>query len=420
MAAAMAASTAFLIAWAAQARTAVRAAVVLFLLLMMAAMLAGAAVYYLAPSPTHLVEGLWVGSGLMSVSVIPLFLTVLREAAARAQDPGSPAAPIPRPRAFVAGVVALVLLNELLMGWTFSSAAGLPLGSLGANGSGFVTLLSQTVVSPWFVFTMALEMGLTVLLLRRSLPSAWQVVLGFQAIIMLLSPPALSASWWENPTALLSSGLMIALLVYLMEFIYRHRQLEPAFSEYIVLLTGVFALMMAGLYVWTADGSPILFAVSLLVEMLLFFPAVLRSEAPREGNVLPWQLHPRWALGLLGGIFVAELFMGAVLDLVLLPGVYASAFPALPMAGGAGTVAYNALYNGFWFVALVVGSTWFLAMMGVEMGVLVLFKMRETRRLETRIRLGLMLGSYAAFATFFPSVYYATLFPRAPTGTAVP
>jgi polyferredoxin len=84
------------------------------------------------------------------------------------------------------------------------------------------------------------------------------------------------------------------------------------------------------------------------------------------------------------------------------------------------TVVGNAFWNGFWFVALVTGSTWFLAMMGVEMGALVLFKYRETKQRELKVRLALMMGAYALAAVYFPSVYYAAMFPNLPSGTAVP
>jgi polyferredoxin len=59
-------------------------------------------------------------------------------------------------------------------------------------------------------------------------------------------------------------------------------------------------------------------------------------------------------------------------------------------------------------------------MMGAEMGALVVFKLRETKKPELRARLVLMLGSYTLAAVYFPSVYYQTAFPRLPAGTQVP
>jgi polyferredoxin len=417
----MAAATAGLVKWAADARSRIAAGVVLFLLVMMSAMLLGAVVYASAPSAHSAVLGLWIAAALMSASVFPLFLLILRsvQPATAASDGTRPSAWQPT-WAFTGSVVALVLGNELLMGWVFPTAAGTWLPVTGTGAGGLLVGFVQLVNGPWFLFPMALEMGLTVWLLRRSLPRAFVGLLLAQSALMFLSPPAFSRPVAITDAVILGSALMIGIIVFVMEYIYRHRQLEPALSSYYLGLLAAFAAMMAGLYVWLQYGTGLLFAGAVLSEMALYFGAVLRPARFSEALSLPWQLRPNWTFGLLAVIFVGELFMGAVLDLVLLPGVYATAFPSLPLAGGLETLLYNAFYNGFWFVALVCGSTWFLAMMGVEMGILVLYRFRETGSRENKVRLALVMGSYAAFATFFPSYYYSVLFPHAPSGIGVP
>ncbi|HEV2166208.1 MAG TPA: hypothetical protein VGS23_04420, partial [Thermoplasmata archaeon] len=123
----------------------------------------------------------------------------------------------------------------------------------------------------------------------------------------------------------------------------------------------------------------------------------------------------------LSSIFVAELFMGAVIDLQIAPGLLApGGVVVLPLSGGAPTVITNALSNGFWFLATVTASTGFLVMMGLEMGALVAFKFRESKNPENRVRLALMIGSYAAFTAFYPSLYFGMLFPSAPDPSQVP
>lgn len=418
IAALMAAVTAYLIAWAGAARSPVSAAVIAFLLAMMVAMLGGALVYYLAPGPTALVEGLWIAGALMSVSVFPLFYVVLQEtrrqvAAGDAYVPSS----LAHPGRFVALVLALVLLNELLMGWVFQLAAG---GSVTALLAGaWWEVLGRIVASPWFLFTMSAEMALTVYWLRDRLPRAVALVLAGQAAIMFLSPPAFPGTAWAWITIAAGSALMIVLFVGIMEHAYRNPELNGAFSRYLVRLLAIYGGMMAGLYLWLADGSLLLFALAVLAEMVVFFEAVLRPEPFAAPERVAWLLTPRWAFELLGFIFVAELFMGALLFLAFQPSTFAAALPGLPLAGPPATVLANALTNGFWFFATVTASTWFLAMMGVEMGALVVFKLRTTRNRETRIRLYLMMGCYGAFAVFYPSIYYSLVFPNWPSGTQV-
>ncbi len=421
LASGMVAATAFLIRWAADARTPLRASTVLFLLLMMVAMVAGAAIYYTAPGPARLVEGFWVASGLMSVSVVLVFAGFLEEVRRRAsRGPTDPPPVLRHPRTFVAAVIATVLANEFLMGWTFSAAAGATIPLDPAGLAAFGVGLAQVVVSPWFLFTMSAEMLLTAYLLRDRLSPALLTVLLSQSAIMFLSPPALGDSAWTAATVYGGSGLMIGLIVFVMEHLYRTREAPRAFLDYLVRLLGLYALMMAGLYLWWVYAFPAAFALSVVLEMVLYFELVVRPERIDPSTRVAWQDRPHWTFALLSTIFVAELFMGALLDAQASGSAFVSGLPALPWTGTLPESLYAAFYNGFWFFAAVTASTGFLAMMGIEMGALVVFKLRETRSRETRIRLALMLGCYGAFAVFFPSLYYPLLFPRAPTGASVP
>jgi polyferredoxin len=420
IAAAMAATTAYLLRWAAEARGPLRASVVVFLLLMMVAMVAGAALYFSHPGTDSLVGGLWLASGLMSVSVVIVFLGFLREVGLRLS--GGAEAPPPRlarPGLFVGAVVALVVADELLMGWTFQIASG-GLGSGGWSWAGLPSLAASAVNSPWFLFTMSGEMLLTTFLLRDRLSRPVQVVLVAQSVIMLLSPPALSFPLWVSVAGLAASAAMIVLFVYLMEHLYRQRQLSAGFARYLVLLLGVYGLMMAGLFLWVYYGTGLVFALSVLLEMVVFFDVIVRPEALAGDPGRPWTERPAWAFALLSGIFVAELFMGAVLDLQLEPSLYVGAFGEAAVSGPPASVLAAAVSNGFWFFATITASTWFLAMMGLEMGALVVFKMRETRHLENRIRLALMLGCYGAFTLFYPSLYFGMVDPSAPASTTIP
>jgi polyferredoxin len=416
LAALMAATTAVLVKWAAEAKTTVSALVVLFLLAMMAAMFAGALTYYLDPSPGTLIAGLWLSGLLMSVSVLPLFVAIVREGYARlAQGAQYVPTKLRSTGGFVGAVVGLVLANELLMGWTFQLASGFPFPSAGVGG-----LLASILVSPWFLFTMSAEMLLSSLFLWERLPPGLRPVLLAQSAIMFLSPPALAAGPWVAGTVLGSSAVMIGLFVYLMEYLYRHHQTAAGFSNYLLEVLAVYALMMGGLFLWQYYGDATLFALSIALEMAIFYAAIVLPEDLAGDLAEPWQLRPGWAFALLSLIFVAELFMGAALDVQLAPGTYLGGFPFLALNGPATGVVGNAVSNGFWFVATTSASTGFLGMMGLEMGALVVFKFRESRNLENRVRLILMMGCYGAFAVFYPSLYFGLLFPNAPSPSLVP
>ncbi|MCI4363496.1 MAG: hypothetical protein L3K13_04240 [Thermoplasmata archaeon] len=406
LALAMALGTAGLVKWAADARTRVGAGVVLFLLVMMTAMLLGAAVYALAPSGRTAVLGLWVATALMSVSVFPLFLLILRSAQPGRSGTATSLAPPWGPFwPYVGSVVGLVLANELLMGWVFQLASGTPVTWSEGGVGGLSGMLAQIVDGPWFLFTMATEMAVTTALLWGRLSPPIRTVLLLQAGIMLLSPPALAGATWTAISIYAASGLMTVLFVYLMEYAYRTRQLALGFSAYIVRLLGVYALMMAGLFLWLVYGNSLAFAVAVLLEMVLFFDAVVRPDRLEAGDRVPWQLRPHWAFALLAGVFVSELFMGALLDAQIAGATFVGNLPAAPLSGTPLRIALDALYNGFWFIALVSISAWFLVMMGLEMGALVVLKIRETTRTELKLRLGIMLAAFWLFTVYFPSFW---------------
>jgi polyferredoxin len=415
----MAVPTAYLVRLSVEARTRAQAWVTLFLLAMMGEMWVGVALYARTPSPASAVGGLAATGALMAATVAVLFAALIWSRRNRTSGPVGREGPVVEPaRGYRILAVGIVLLSEGLMAYAFQLATATPF--LASGFGGVVGTLASVVVSPWFVFPMGLEMGLATALLWSRLSRPMRVIFPVQAAIMLLTPTAVASPTWLTASILLGSAAMIAVIVYAMEHIYRHREIPVALGGYLLQLLAAYALMMAGLLLWLVYGTPVWLAASIVVEMVVYFGAVLTSDRFRSDERFSWQLRPSWAFALLALVFVGELFMGAVLDLQLQPAQFAGAFFALPLAGPPGVAVAHAVSDGFWFFADVAGSTWFLAMMGVEMGVLVLFKMRETRQLETRVRLGLMLGSYAAFATFFPSVYYASLFPHAPTGAAVP
>ncbi len=419
---AMAYLTATFVRWTAESRSRTRAATVLFLLAMMAGMLAGGLYYTTGPSASALVIGFWIAGGAMASTVLPLFALLSGEARRRAVEGDAyHPRPLGRDAPFLAALVGLVLVNELLMGLVFSSSAALVGGGAALPvGGGVGAVLVAAVNSPWFLLTMAAEMIASTIFLRDRLPRPVAFLLLLQGSIMALSPPALAVPGWVGLSVPASSLLMIVLVIGILEHLYRHPELPPALSGYLLELLAVYALMMGGLLRWLDSGDGTLFAASVVLEMIIFFPAIARPHRLAQGGGASWLERPNWTFGLFASIFVAELFMGAVLDVQLDPGRYPAAFPALALSGPAGTVALHALSNGFWFVATVTASTGFLAMMGLEMGFLAARKLRESRHRENRIRLGAMIASYAAFIVFYPSLYFSDIYPGAPDPSRVP
>ncbi|HEV8050120.1 MAG TPA: hypothetical protein VGP88_05960 [Thermoplasmata archaeon] len=280
VAAGMAAIIAGLVRWSGTARTVVGAAFVLFLLAMMVAMFLGALVYVAWPSGNSLVLGLWAAGATMSVSVFPVTALALREARDQLAS-GDAYAPrrLNTPLALAGAVTALVLLSEILMGRSFAVAAGSLGGAPGASVGGALAWFALTVSSPWFLFPMALEMGLAAVWVGRRLPRTMLAMLLAQAAVMLFSPPALPGLAWILGSSVASAVTMSGVVGYLVLLEYRGESLPRPVAGYALRVVGTFALMGAGLFVWVAYGTAALFAVAVVAQTAVFFGAVVVPEA---------------------------------------------------------------------------------------------------------------------------------------------
>ena len=394
LAVAMAVVAAYVIRRAAVAASPFDVALALFLLAMMGSMAGGFLLYEALPVQWGLQAALFLGMWVMVFGIGQL-LAELR--GGEKWEAGR------RPSLAVrASVIAGALGTELVMTFALELASGdlagvartAPLGSLLATG----------ITSSWFLFPMSLEMALSVYLARRETPRFLLVILSLQPVIMALSPTAVpDLHPWLTASVVGGGGAMTVVFVFVMESFRRSPRMNRVIFDYLVLLAFVFGLMMAGLLVWTLDGNPALFALSLLAEMTLFFNAILMPDRLSEGEKVAY-LERAWPMfGLILGVFVAEFFMGALFDVALSGTGFLTGMAYAPTATGTGAPALPALFNGLLFVTGVLASPWFLIMMGAEMGALVAFKIRETRSRETRTRLSFVIGAYFVYAIFLPA-----------------
>ncbi len=295
LAAGMASLTAVSVRWAAFTTGPLRASVVQFLLLMMTGMLLGILVYFAIRGASGVVAGFWVAGAIMSASVVLVFLTFVRERAPSSDGSRFPPT-LSHRTTFTGSVVALVLANEFLMGWSFGLLSGeLPVG-LGPGGDRLGTILTGAIVSPWFVFPMALEMVLTLRWLLATVPAPLRAYLLIQPAAMICSPPTIAALPWAVATAAGASALMAAAVAFLLLSVYRGEEVAPRVFGFGWRLIATFGVMAAGLYVWAVFGNDALFAVSLLLQMVLFLHASTDPRyyggPPRSSPATPANAEP--------------------------------------------------------------------------------------------------------------------------------
>jgi polyferredoxin len=406
----MAAFTAWLLKEGSSMKTLNDATILFFLLSMMVTMFISTVVYFYYAGFTTLFVLVIFNMVTMSIFLIPVLMVL--PSGDKPLEETLKGSPIPARTLVVASAIALVILSEVFMGWTFALAGG----AVPAAG-GFQAIYSAIVVassSYWFIFTMASEMAITLFMMRKGLPGGIGWIVAAQVAVMCLSPTAVSNPDWANFSLLAGSLVMIFLFIYIFEFLYKNRTMSQGTLNYLVSLMLAYALMMAGLFVWLLDADASLFVLSLLVEMVVYFYIVFEEKKLSSPQVRGWHSMPFWVFAFLGLLFVAEFFMGGAIDIYAYGTSYFTSLPLASVGGPPLSALAAASCDLLKFFASITASPWYLIMMGVEMGALVLFKIKDARELETKIRLALVIVAYALYTVFLPVFVFSPSLPRIP------
>jgi len=370
------------------------AVIILFLLYMMAEMFVSVVIYLYFPGVlTALILANWV-----LMMWVAFFSAVFYYLGPKTLD--EPIAGIVRVKSLIIMlIIALVLLSEVFMAWAFA----LIVGDVSTAGGlqGLFTTITNSSSSFWFVFMSSTEMAITLFFIRNRLPKAFGVIMAFQTVIMILAPTAIANSFWADFSLAAGSAVMIFLFIYIFEFLYKNRNISSGILNYLLFLMLAYALMMVGQFIWLLNGDASVFVLSIMFEMVVYFGIVL-DERKLFSSPRRWQSMPYWVFGILVLLFVAEFFMGAVLDIQ----AYGTGFfTDMAFASTAGSFV-NALSAGFFNFIIFFGtislSPWYLIMMGIEMGALVALRIKHTRELETKVMFLLMILAYGLYTVLIP------------------
>ncbi|MDA4131508.1 MAG: 4Fe-4S dicluster domain-containing protein [Thaumarchaeota archaeon] len=408
IAGAMAAFTAWLLKRGSTMKTLTDAGIVLFLLVMMASMFASAVIYLYIPTFVTIFELVALNMISMSVGLIPILTALFR--GDRQLEETRKSSAISTKHLIIATIITLAIFSEIFMGWTFAILSG----AASVSTQSVFSALVDSMSTYWFIFTMASEMVVTLFLVGKNFPRTFRWLVGLQIAIMVLSPTAIASTEWSNFALAANSSVMILAIILMFEYIFRNRALTDGASRYLLRLMGAYGLMMAGLFVWVLYSDVTLFVLSIVAEMVIYFGIVLDEKSLVAPPLVSWQSRPIWTLALLGGVFVSEFFMGGVLDALALGNGYFTGISFAPLSGGARTVVGAAFYDFIIGVASITASFWFLVMMGIEMGALVVFKIKYARELETKIRLVLVLVAYALYTLLLPTFVIIGAMPSVP------
>jgi len=404
----MAVFTAWILKKGSETKTLADAGLVLFLLAMMASMFVSAVLYLYFPSIVAAFELVALNMVFMAVALLPI-LNVLVKGDKQLDEMRRGSGVSTRSIVF-ATTIFLAIVSEVFMGWTFAILSG----AASTSSQSALSSLVDSMSTYWFIFTMASEMAVTLYLVGRRFPRSFRWLVTIQTAVMVLSPTAIGNSSWVYWTLWGNSAVMILAIIFIFEYLYKNRTVAAGALAYLVRLMGAYALMMAGLFVWLMNGDVALFVLSIIAEMAIYFTIVLDEKRLTAPPIQGWLSMPMWAFALLGFVFLSEFFMGGVLDIQAMGASYFTTLPFASLAGSVATVVGAAFYDLIVFVSSITASFLFLAMMGVEMGALVVFKIRYARETETKVRLLLIIAAYAIYSLFLPVFLLSASLPRVP------
>ncbi|MGP6219700.1 4Fe-4S binding protein [Caldiplasma sukawensis] len=375
-----------------ESKTKGRNLLIYIVLLMMNGMLIGPLIYYSGIISISVQDAYVLTAGIMAFEmIIPVFSLF---SVNKNENPVNKGV-----------VITLTILDEYLMGLLFT------LIQKDTNAISFVEKnFPLSFISPlygyWFILPMALEMFLTVNLSRKKLRPSIYLALLLQASAMIFIPSEFSGLW--VPLSVYISGtLMTALFIVIFEIHYRKKYVLAGTGRYFLLLFFIYTLMMAGVSIYQEYGDAYLLGLSVVTEMILYFTYILDYRRFEGGRKIQWMGESRYSTALLALIFSSEFFMGLTFDFQFYGvQVFLGALSLAPYSNNIFMNVIPFLYNFTVFFGGVALSPFYLIMMGFEMGALVVFKIKESKNVENRIRMVLMICAYGLYSIVFPSFVF--------------
>ncbi|PSO06446.1 hypothetical protein B9Q04_16005 [Candidatus Marsarchaeota G2 archaeon BE_D] len=287
--------TAYTLAYVSDTDRALEVYLGVFVLGMMAAMLGGGLIYLAHPGVSGIETAIWLNMGVMGFLTVPIIRVLVKTALERGELTLY-VYTIPYRYLWLIRTlfIGLVLFNELLMGWAFIAVTqGVPIFSV--EGGSLIRAFSGIAGSDWFVFIMAVEMAFSAYLIRRLIPKSFLLVVLFQVATMIFSPTAIGVNYWREISVVVDGLVMAGFMLYVFLKLYRGGPLNRNFTSYLYTLVLIYAFMMIGILVWVTTSSELLFSLSLLAQMVLYFRVELEPSTFTAREKRSWLLDAKWS-----------------------------------------------------------------------------------------------------------------------------
>ena len=319
-------------------------------------------------------------------------------------------------RSSLYSLVFLIAWNEVSMGILSYSLAFGP-ESFYVHGNLLLTLVnlfSLGTDSLFFAIPMAFEMVFTIFYKKQK--GLRRIVLASILATSFFSPVILWKYFVLEYFLIADALVMVVIMVILFEEIsLKKLSLKAGEMKSLYLVFLLFMLMMMSTFVGTVYYLPIPVAwlgvsLTMVIGMAFYFYLVLPPISSEEERRVGWLKHPGFMTFVLGTSFIAEWFISAAILFISQPignnSYGAGNFMAFSNAlGGVSHLsAFSVPVDILYLIGTVTASFWFLAIMGLEMGSLVVFRMRQVHERGKRINLAFAMAAFALYTTYIPTV----------------
>lgn len=268
----------------------------------------------------------------------------------------------------------------------------------------------QMVNSLVFVIPMGIEMGFSIVLFKMRGTARYLLIA--LALMDVLSP----AIFTQYPFQMLIVNAMImvgGMIILLEEVATSKTKIVSDKKRIIDISIAIYLLNSLGFFTAYAMGSDLTenwfpYSLSIITGMLLYFFFVFSER--RNNTVTSWVERKWWLFYLLFATFAVELIMSIPLN--VLAGIFTTSSKGLFSFGYLVTNNTLPAFSGnvylsiLPFIGTVANSPTFLLLMGLEMGALVVIRIKRIKWFEKRVNLSFALLAYFTYTLYGPNFIF--------------
>jgi polyferredoxin len=363
--------------------------VLYYVLLMMASMFIGLSWYIVEP------KGFLNSVVAINIIMVPMIsiLVLLFYFYSMEWKPGRNVERLLLPSIFVLNEFLMSLFVLIILGFRFTP--------------NILNNIPLTVNSLYFVIPMEVEMVFSIFLFRiKGMVSYLLIAL---AAMDLISPALFSH--FRLFLLVVNALIMVTGMIIILEEISSSKTKIAEEKRRIIDVSMVIYLLNSiGFFVFYSSPSGSVsywlpYSISILTGMFLYFFFVFSGRG--HGTVESWATRKKWLFFILSSSFVVELIMSIPLDIST--GIFTVG------ASGITSISYLVVNNvqpafsgSFYlsilpFIGATANSPMFLLLMGLEMGSLVVFRIKKIKWFEKRVNLSFALLAFFTYTLFGPN-----------------